>query len=256
MLVAEGQRAAVEFLDEVGADLAALVAGEAGIADALLAAIEAADAELEAVGQRRADPAVETVELGSGAIEDAGVAGDRIAGAAGDVVDHAAGGVRIEDRRRAATDDFDPVDRFVETEGLVGVQIAERGIVLHGQAVLEQVDRTEAVDRNAARADIARAFAARGLDPEAGDRLQRLGHARRRARADHVVRQGGDGVAGVELGALAGAGAAGDDDLLVGRGGAGGRAGGFLCLGERRNARRQQEGGEAGARQHMADLHW
>jgi hypothetical protein len=45
-------------------------------------------------------------------------------------VDCAGRRIGIDHGRRAAAHDFDVVDGFIETEGLVGIQVAERRIML------------------------------------------------------------------------------------------------------------------------------
>ncbi len=204
--------AALEVAAQVDAELPALVRVEARLADAVVLAVEAAHAELPvARAQRRA---VEEVQAAQ-AIVAPGVFRDafgRVADHARHEVDRTGGRVGIEHRRRTAAHDFDALDGLVQAEHLVGVEVAQRGIVLHRDAVLEQVHRAEAVDRDAARADVAAGFAAGRLDPEAGHRLHRLGHRRRRLHAQAFLVDARDRVAGLGLAALLDAGTAGDDD--------------------------------------------
>ncbi len=165
-----------------------------------------------------------------------------IARLARDVVDRAGGRVGVEDRGRSATHHFDALGGLVEAERLVAVEIAQRGVVLHRHAVIEQGDRTEAVDRHAARAHVAAGLAAGGLDPEARHALQGFGDAGGRLQAQPLLVDAGDRIAGFGLAAFLHAGAAGDDDRvqLLGAGGRGG-ASGFLGMDG------QQAGGEASA---------
>ncbi len=91
----------------------------------------------------------------------------------------------------------------------------------HGDAVFQQGDRAEAVDRHAASADVAGGFTAGGFDPEARHGLQRFGDAGRRLHTQGFFIDCGDRIAGFRLAALAGA--AGDDDFdgsVIGRLGA------------------------------------
>ena len=104
--------------------------------------------------------------------------GARIA-LAGDVVDGAAGGVGGENGRRAAAHDLEGLDRLVHAEGLVGVEITERGIVLDGQTVLQEIHRRVAVGGDAAGADVGAGFAAGGFDPEARYVAEGFGDAHR-----------------------------------------------------------------------------
>src|SRR5690606_459655 len=112
--------ATLELAPEADAQLATPVAGEAEIAHAVLAAVEAAHAQRPSVANRSPVP-----EIGA---EQAGIA-DRqlheafrlVPGPARDEVDRTRRRVRIEHRRRPATDDLDALVGLVEAERLVAV---------------------------------------------------------------------------------------------------------------------------------------
>ncbi len=216
VLEVEVDAAALEVAANRGAHLIALVGREARVANTVVLAPEAADAGAP-ITDRAAVVGVDALE--------AVVAGlhlhDPFPGLAlaRDEVHRAAGRVRSEDRRRAATHHLDPVDGLVQAERLVGVQITQAAVMLDRRAVFLQGDGREAFLRDAAGADVGAGLAARGLDPETGHRLQRVGHAHWRAQAQGLFVHGGDGVAGRQARAGVRAGARGDDQFLdrVGR---------------------------------------
>ncbi len=212
VLEVELDAAALERAAGLDAPLIALVGREARVADAVFLAPEAAHRGVPA-GRQRA--AVEQVDaLGAVVADlDLGQALGRVGPLAGDEVDRAAGGVGGEDRRGAAAHHFDAVDGLVQAERLVGVQIAQAAVMLDRRAVFLQGDGRIAFLRDAAGPDVGAGLAARGLDPEAGHGLQRVGHAHRRAQAQGLGAHGGDGVAGLQPRAGVRAGARGDDDL-------------------------------------------
>ncbi len=212
VLDVEIDRAALEVAAERDAQLAALVGGEAGIADTVVLAPEAAHAEAP-VAERRAVPAVDAAQAVVAGLQLEPALG-HLAAAAGDEIDHAARRVRREHRGRAAAHHLDALDRLVEAKALVGVEPAQARIVLQRQPVLLHADRREALLRNAARADVGAAFAARGLDPETRHRLQRVGDAARRVHLQLLLVDRGDRIAGLGAAARACAGAAGDDDAV------------------------------------------
>ena len=187
----------------------------AGMPLAVRQAIEAAREEIPAsVADRPADPAVDAVRIIVGALV-ANQALEGIATLALDEVDDRARRVRIEDRRWAAADDFDMVERLVNTERLVAVQPAETRIVLDGDAVFEERHLRIAVGRDAADADVAAGFARRTFDPEAGDVLKSLADADRRLHPQLLGRYGRDRITRLDLLLLRVASACRDDDVFA-----------------------------------------
>ena len=110
--------------------------------------------------------------------------------------------------------------------------------MLNRNAILQNVDRAKTVDRNAACADVARGFTARGFNPKAGHRLHGFGDRCRGLHSQAVFIDGGDGVAGVDLGADAATGTAGHDHSfwILGVRFAGGRCGHCLRHGDAHQA--------------------
>ena len=86
--------------------------------------------------------------------------------------------------------------------------------MLDRDAVFQKLDRAEAVDRYATSADVARRFAARRLNPEAGHGFQRFSNAGRGLEAQIFLVDVGDRIAGFRLGPHIGARAAGNDDVV------------------------------------------
>ena len=125
---AEIDGASGEFATDGDADLAARVEFEAGITDAVGAAVITADACIP-IAHRAAGVEIKAPVTEVAAFEAQDAFGARIA-LARDVVDGAAGCVGGENGRRAAAHDLEGLDRLVHAEGLVGVEPAERGVVL------------------------------------------------------------------------------------------------------------------------------
>jgi len=223
----DAETPALKLPGQVQAELAAIVAVEAGIAHAVLDPVEATQQQLPAIGQRAAVGEVQAVQaaVADGVLEHAaGVLADL----ARDEVDRTGRGVGVHHRCRSAAYHLDAFDGFVQAECLVAVEVAQRRVMHHRDAVFQQGDRAEAVDRDAARADVAAGLAAGGFHPEPGHRFERLGHAGRRLHAQLLFLDVGDRVTGLGLGAHAGAAAAGDDDRIQVLGGGTGSAGGLL----------------------------
>ncbi len=116
--------------------------------------------------------------------------------------------------------------------------------MLDRQAVFLQGHGRETLLGNAARANVGAGLAARSLDPEAGDGLQRVGDAGGIAHAQRLFADRGHRIAGVEARAAIDPRARRDDDVLD--------RGGRICgLGEGRlgqnagRAERQETGAEA-----------
>ena len=134
-------------------------------------------------------------------------------GDARDEVDRAADCAGSEDRRRAAAQRFDALDRLVDAHELIGVVERQLEHRIERNAVFHQADvAIAAVLNDAAREHVALRRAGSGLDPEARHRGNQIRRARRRLLRDVLGIERGDRDARIELGAL-GDGRAGDDDF-------------------------------------------
>ena len=198
-----------QIMFDVGADLAALVAGETGVAITVVIAQEAADRIIGVTTQRTrligVEPVIARVAdrrlhfaacgIGAGHLDHVG---DRRRGA----------GV---DRRRAAAHDLDPVGHQVEPVHSVAL-VEEPAVEFleQRQAVLLIIEEA-AIGRNAADAGDVLHLAAGRLDMDAGQRADQVGRALGRQLLDIGLRQRIDRVGDVEAALLARG--AGDDDV-------------------------------------------
>ena len=185
VLDVEIDRAALERAAHSEAQLSALVRCVTGVADAVVLAVEAADADAPIADWRR-EPAVEAPQAVVAGLE-LDVAFALVAGLACNEVHCAAGRVRRKHRSRPAAHDFDALDRIVEAKRLVRIQPAESGIVLDRQSILQQADCAEPFLRNAAHADVRTRLAAGGFDPEARHGAERVGDAEWRVHAQRIA---------------------------------------------------------------------
>lgn len=212
LAIADEQRSAVgEVILQPQPQLAAAIAGEARIAQAVVRTIETADRERQPVGQRAGDIGVEAIVR---PVADLALHQplQHARGPLGQHVDHAAWRIRRGDRGGTATHDLERIDGRVDAEEFIGVGEGARALLPHRQAILQQRQVTVVVGRKPARIDVVADLAARAFNIDARRRRDQVGHAQRRLLRDRFRVDRGDGVGGFEL-AHPGV-RAGDDDLV------------------------------------------
>ncbi len=158
VLVIEAECRAVPATLRCQPELAALVGGVARRAQAVVGAVEATGGHAPVIDGRAA-PSVDAAIIAVTALH-AHTQFRMIRRGARNEVDQAAQGIGSEDRRWSAAHHLYGLKRVVDAERLVGIEIAEAGIVLDGQAVLEDCQRGKAVAGDAAGADIVGGLAA------------------------------------------------------------------------------------------------
>ncbi len=133
-------------------ELPALIGGVACGTQAVVGAIKTAGCQAP-VSDRCATPGIDTAIIAVAAL-DAQAQFGVIRGFARNEVDQPAQGIGGEDGGGAAAHHLDRLEGVVDTEGLVGIEIAKAGIVLDWQSVLQHRQRGETITRDAAGADI------------------------------------------------------------------------------------------------------
>ena len=205
----QGQPAAVPALRDGGAEQEALIGVIAGIADAVVAAVEAADRDRGVLGDRLGHEGVDARggEARRGKLE--GAARLVEIGLAGDEVDGGAGAVDGQDAGRARAHRLQPVD----IDFLLQDRVGQRVDVEDGQAVLLQLYELLPAAGEASYREVVRHLAARSFDKDAGNQFQRLCGRSRCLAVQILARGDGDRGGGGQHRLAAGA-RAGDDDRV------------------------------------------
>ena len=195
---------------DVGADLAALVVGEAIVAIAVMLAQEAADRIIGILAERSGLIGVQPIEAGV-AQRHLRLAARRIAARHGDRVDDRARIAGI-DRGRAAAHDLDMVGHQVLLQDRVAPEEDAVIFVEQRQAVLLEADKAAIIGQAADTIDILH-FAAGDFGLETGQLADQIGEIDGGDLLDIFGRDGVDRIGYVE--ATLGAGRAGDDDIAL-----------------------------------------
>ena len=235
----EGHFAVGDLVGQRGRDGAAVVGREAGIADAVVGAVEAADRAVPAVGDLAAEEGV-VAHQSAVAGGHAQRAFRRVVAVLEDEVHRRARLAIGQDHAGAAAQDLGALDGVVDAEGGVIGQEGQRRRREQWRAVQLQghVGRV-AAGREAADLDVGAGLAARRFDVDARGNLHQVGGAGGHGFLELLGRGRRDGKGGIDLADGAAGGDAGDDHLLhVGGdgvlGGGGGRGrGGFIGGGRR-----------------------
>ena len=233
VLERQAHEAAVEFMRDIAANLAALFAVDTTVADAFARAPGAADEEARALRNRRAVIEVHARLVVAQATAE-GHAATLLLAILADEIDDAARRIGGQGGGRTAAHYFQMVQGGIDLDEAVGRGEVEVAELQHRQAVFLDLHIARAAGGNgqAAHGDVGIAFAARGLGPQARHRAQDFGGAGGRVVQDGVEFHAADGIARFHFGCAAGG--ARDHDAFqvqaIGGSGAGG-VGGRLRLG-------------------------
>ena len=201
--------AIVEVMLDIGADLAAAIAGKAAVAIAVMLAQKAADGVIGPISQRAGLHRIKAIEAGVAQRDLRLACRLRLAGD-GDRVGDGGGGAGI-DRRGAAAHDFHALaHQVIAVHALARVEEHAVNFVIERQAILLK-DQIAAISGNAAHAGDVLNLAAGGLDMDTGHGAEQVGEILGRDFGNVVLAQRVDRIGHVKTAFSAGG--TGHDDI-------------------------------------------